>query len=152
MNHVMVLTLLVLQGFVVAFILLHDWVPLGRFNNLQGVREVDPLGKRIAVTLLSALPFALTLWFSWEYAAAPRFPMWVRMWLWATYGLSVLAAARAWWIPYLGPGDPEVTARYQVRFADTHAFLPERNGMAPDTLHVALHTVLLAILVMVAVL
>jgi hypothetical protein len=31
-----------------------------------------------------------------------------------------------------------------VIFAGTHRFLPQRNGMAPDTLHVTFHLVLVA--------
>jgi acyl-coenzyme A synthetase/AMP-(fatty) acid ligase len=42
--------------------------------------------------------------------------------------------------------------RYQRRFAQTHAFLPARNGIRPDTLHVCLHAVVLAIVVMLAML
>ena len=33
------------------------------------------------------------------------------------------------------------TARYRQRFADTYAFFSERNGIRPDTLHVAFHAV-----------
>lgn len=35
-------------------------------------------------------------------------------------------------------------------FARTSAFLPERNGIRPNTLHVSLHAVILAILVLLA--
>jgi hypothetical protein len=95
MNPRVVHTFLALQAFVVAFILLHDWLPLGRLNNLAGIRAVDPPATRNRVTLLSALPFGLCLWFSSEYAHAPRFPMWVQTWLWVTYGIGALGAIRA---------------------------------------------------------
>jgi hypothetical protein len=55
---------------------------------------------------------------------------------------------RAWWGPYLLGGSPARVARYQAMFARTHAFLPERNGIRPNTLHVALHVVVIAILVL----
>ena len=41
---------------------------------------------------------------------------------------------------------PERAARYQVMFGATRAFLPERNGIRPNTLHVILHIVTLATL------
>jgi hypothetical protein len=149
--HCAVVDLLVgMQCYAVAFILFHDWVPLGTLNNLGGVRAVDSLGKRVWVTLLSALPFGLCLWFSIEYAGAPAYPRWVMIWLWVTYGLGALGALRAWWWPYLGPGDPVRAERYRVRFPETHRFLPTRNGIAPDTLHVALHLVLLGVLALLA--
>ncbi|HTV95076.1 MAG TPA: hypothetical protein VME42_03720 [Steroidobacteraceae bacterium] len=59
---------------------------------------------------------------------------------------------RAWWIPYLGAPDPHRAQRYRIRFAGTHALLPERNGMRPDTLHVAFHTLVVAILILLALL
>jgi len=37
-------------------------------------------------------------------------------------------------------------------FAATHAFLPERNGIRPNTLHVILHLATLATLLVLAVL
>jgi hypothetical protein len=152
MHKAAVTASLVLQGYVVAFILLHDWIPLGRLNNLRGVQSVDPLAVRVRVTLLSALPFALCLAFSIAEAGLPRYPLWVMIWLWATYGIAAVGAVRAWWWPYLGPGDPVRAERYKVRFAGTHTFLRERNGIAPDTLHVSLHLVLFAILALLTML
>jgi hypothetical protein len=58
---------------------------------------------------------------------------------------------REWWIPYLLVADPVRVARYQVRFAHTHAFLPERNGIRPDTLHVTFHIVLVATVVLLGI-
>ena len=59
---------------------------------------------------------------------------------------------RAWWIPYLLVKDDARATRYQLRFAGTHAFLPERNGIRPDTLHVTLHVVILIIIILLSVL
>ncbi len=66
------------------------------------------------------------------------------MLLWITYGVLVVGLLRAWWIPYLVIPDPARAARYQIIFANTHTFLPRRNGMAPDTLHTLFHLVTLA--------
>jgi hypothetical protein len=57
---------------------------------------------------------------------------------------------RAWWVPYLLVPDPERAARYKEIFAGTHRFLPERNGIAPDTLHTIFHGVTLAVVMMLA--
>jgi hypothetical protein len=64
--------------------------------------------------------------------------------------LTAAKLLRAWWIPYLGTPDPDRAKRYGVRFAGTHGFLPERNGIRPDTLHVAFHALVVAILVVLA--
>ena len=34
--------LVVLQAFVVVFIALHDWIPLGKLNNVKAARASDP--------------------------------------------------------------------------------------------------------------
>jgi hypothetical protein len=136
---------------VVLFIALHDWIPLGRLNNLAGIRSVDSLAKRVVVTVLSTLPFAVGLAGSLYYANGV-FPGWLRYLLWISYGVGLYGMLRAWWIPYLLIKDPARVARYQTRFAQTHAFLPMRNGMRPDTLHVCFHLVLVLLVVSLVVL
>jgi hypothetical protein len=139
---------LALQAFQVAFLFLHDWVPLGRLTNLAAVRAADSFQKRLWTTLLSGVPFAIGLWFSVVHANEFTFPYWLRAWLWISYGLLFAGELRAWWVPYLVWSDPERTARYRQRFAGTHKFLPDHHGIAPDTLHVILHAATLATLVL----
>jgi hypothetical protein len=142
--------LVVLQGVQVAFLLLHDWIPLGRLTNLKAVQESDPRGKLILTTLLSALPFAAVFGASCAYWNAARWPMWLQMWLWYTYGAALAGMLWAWWIPYLLLPNPERARRHQVRFAGTPRFLPEHNGIAPDTLHVLYHSTIVATVVLLA--
>jgi hypothetical protein len=59
---------------------------------------------------------------------------------------------KAWWVPYLIRSDPVRVARYQSMFGATHAFLPERNGIRPNTLHVILHLATLGTLLVLAAL
>jgi hypothetical protein len=144
--------LLALQGLQVAFLLFHDWVPLGRLSNLKAVRGSDPPGKLLWVTLLSALPFALVFAVSCAYWNAPRWPMWLRMWLWYTYGAAIVGTILAWWGPYLLWKSPERAERYKVRFAGTIKVLPERNGIAPDALHVMYHLCIAGTLMLLSML
>jgi hypothetical protein len=144
--------LLVLQGLQVVFLLLHDWVPLGRLSNLKAVRESDPPLKLFWTTILSALPFALVFAVCCMYWNAPRWPMWLHTWLWYTYGAALAGTIFAWWGPYLLWQSPERAERYRVRFAGTMKFLPERNGFAPDTLHVIYHLCVLATVILLALL
>lgn len=137
--------LLILQALQVAFLWLHDWIPLGRLNNLTALRGQDSRARRIVVTLVQSVPFTLGLAFSAAHFAAP-WPHWLGQWLWISYGILFCGQLRAWWIPYLGPADAVRAARYQLIFAGTHAFLPRRNGMVPNTLHVLLHVSTLATL------
>ncbi len=137
--------LVALQLFVVLFIALHDWVSLGPLNDIAAVQAADPKAKLIAVTALSTLPFAFGLVASITHLST-GFPMWLIWFLWITYGAAFYGLLRAWWIPYLLIADPVRAARYQTMFSHTHAFLPARNGIRPNTLHVILHAVILAIL------
>lgn len=138
------------QLYVVLFIALHDWLPLGRLNNLAGIRSVDTAAKRLVVTVLSVLPYSIGLAASVYYAGS-RFPMWLMWLLWISYLGGLYGMLRAWWVPYLFVADPIRVARYQLRFAHTHAFLPTRNGIRPDTLHVSFHAVfILGLILLIA--
>jgi len=75
-------SLLALQGVQVAFLLLHDWVPLGRLSNLAAVRASDATGKLLVVTLLSARPSALLFGVCCWFGPGTRWPGWVQSWLW----------------------------------------------------------------------
>jgi hypothetical protein len=143
--------LVVLQLFVVLFIALHDWIPLGKLNNVEAARKADPTWKLLLVTVFSTLPFLIGLVASIHYAAT-RFANWLIWWLWISYGLGAYGFLRTWWIPYLLVKDAARATRYQARFAGTHAFLPERNGLRPDTLHVLLHLVILTIIALLCLL
>jgi len=70
--------------------------------------------------------------------------------LWGTYLACAHGILRAWWIPYLGSPDPIRAKRYSMRFAGTHGFLPARNSVRPDTLHVAFHSLVATILILLA--
>jgi hypothetical protein len=124
-------TFLGCQLFVALFIALHDWIPLGKLNNLAGIQAVDSKRRLLVVTVISSLPYAIGFVASVYYVAS-GFPI-------AFYGML-----RTWWVPYLLIGDPVRAARNQQRFAHTHAFLPTRNGIRPDTLHVCFHAVLVS--------
>jgi hypothetical protein len=146
-----VVAFLACQLMVVLFIALHDWVPLGALNNLAGIREADAPSTLLWTTFISTLPFAIGL-IATAYYASSRFPMWLGDCLWITYTAGVYGMLRAWWVPYLLIPDPARAARYQVRFSKTHAFLPSRNGIRPDTLHVCFHAVLIATFVLLCIL
>ena len=140
--------MLALQAVQVAFLLLHDYVPLGRLSNREAVRGSDSPAKLFWTTVLSALPFVAVFVVCCAYWRAPQWPMWLRTWLWYTYVLALVGALIAWWLPYLVLPNPERAARYRVRFAGTIKFLPERNGIAPDTLHVLYHLCIVATVVL----
>jgi hypothetical protein len=143
--------LFALQCFHVLFLALHDWIPLGTLNDVMAVRAANPGNKLVAATLISLTPFAIGLGAS-AINFGRAYPAWLFWWLWISYGLLFVGELRAWWIPYLFHPEPERAARYRVMFGATHALLPERNGIRPNTLHVILHMVTLTTLVVLGAL
>ena len=139
--------LLLLQAFQVLFLWGHDWVPLGRMNDVVAVRAEDSRTKLVIVTVLQSLPYTLGLLFSLHFAGAP-WPQWVRNYLWISYGILLLGQLRAWWIPYLLRPEPAHAARFHAMFGRTHTFLPVRNGMVPNTAHMLLHAATVATLLL----
>jgi hypothetical protein len=138
--------LLALQAYQVLFLLIHDWIPLGRLNDLAAVRSQDTLGRLVRVTAIQTIPFAIGLYFSARYFGA-GYPHWLVMWLWISYALLFIGQLRAWWVPYLLKLDPQRAERYRIMFGNTHSFLPQRNGMVPNTAHILLHIATLATLI-----
>ena len=140
-------TLIALQAFQVLFLWIHDWVPLGRLNDVAAVRAADSTGRLIFVTVLQSLPFTIGLVFSLKSLGTPV-PHWLGNWLWISYGLLLLGQLRAWWIPYLIQAEPARALRYDRMFGNTHSFLPKRNGVVPNTAHVALHAATISTLLL----
>ena len=136
---------LVLQVFQVLFLWFHDWIPLGRLNDVTAVRSQDTTPRLVFVTLMQSVPFTFGLLFSLVHFGRP-YPHWLYMWLWINYGLIFVGQIRAWWIPYLFHSEPKRAARYQFMFGNTHHFLPVRNGLVPNTAHVMLHLATVATL------
>jgi hypothetical protein len=151
MHPITTVLLIALQCFVVLFVALHNWIRLGRLNNLKGVRAEFATKKLLITTLVNFTPFAVGLAASVFYFGR-AFPGWLFWWLWITYGLACYGSLTAWWIPYFFRPEPERVARYQVMFAGTHSFFPERNGIRPNTLHVIFDAVTAAVIIMLAVL
>ncbi len=142
--------LLALQTFHVAFLVLHDWVPLGKLNDVAAVKRVISNGKLVVATVLTTAAYAFCLIESVLHASEP-YPHWLTQWLWWSYGLLFLLELRAWWVPYFFGAKPRLVDRYEVMFGKTTAFLPRRHGIQPNTLHVFLHAMTLLTLVLLAI-
>jgi hypothetical protein len=151
MNPVAVGTFIALQCFVVLFVALHNWIPLGSLNDVKAVRSVFPTRKLLRTTLINFTPAAIGLAGS-VYYSRRGFPGWLFWFLWILYGLACYGSLKAWWIPYIFGSEPARVARDQVMYGATHAFLPKRNGIRPNTLHVIFDIVTIAILIVLAIL
>lgn len=141
------IALIALQGFQVLFLWMHDWVPMGRLNDIAAVRGADSKQRLIVVTLIQSVPYTIGLVFSILHFGN-GYPDWLYDWLWISYGLLLLGQLRAWWVPYLIKEEPERAARYAIMFGKTHSFLPRRNGLVPNTAHILLHIATAATLVL----
>jgi hypothetical protein len=145
------LLLILLQSFHVAFLWAHDWIPLGRLNDVAAVRRQDSSARLVRVTLVQSVPYTIGLVASLVYWRMNRhFPGWLWWWLWISYGMLAVGEMTAWWVPYLARPQPARAARYRAMFGGTHAFLPERNGIVPNPLHCLLHGATVAMLVVLA--
>ena len=147
----MLLLLICLQAVQVTILWAHDWGPMGTLNHVEAVQAHDTRSRLITMTLIQSLPFTIGLVASLAYAHAGR-PGWLWTWLWISYGILFAGELRAWWWPYLVRPDPRRAERYRGMFGRTSAFLPERNGMVPNTLHKILHASTAATLIVLIML
>ncbi len=138
-NREIEVVLLALQAFQVIFLWVHDWIPLGSLNDVAAGRSQDTLRRLVTVTFIQSVPWTIGLYFCLSDFRQP-YPGWLYQWLVTSYGLLFIGQIRAWWIPYLFRPEPERAARYRIMFGKTHSFLPQRNGMVPNTAHILLHS------------
>lgn len=141
--------LVFLQIFQVAFLLLHDWIPLPPLNDLEAVRREHTRLALALGTLIGSLFPAIGLAFSLVHWRS-GWPHWVYIYLLATYGFLFVGELQAWWIPYFLWPQPKGAASYQTMFENTSAFLPVRNGIRINTLHFVLHAATLSTLLVLA--
>jgi len=87
--------LLALQVFQVVFLWVHDWIPLGRLNDVSAVRSQDTLQRLVIVTAVQSVPFTIGLFLSARYLGQP-YPAWLDGWLWISYGILFVGQMRAW--------------------------------------------------------
>src|SRR3984957_10839420 len=87
-------------GIQVLFLWVHDWIPLGRLNDVAAVRSQDTGRRLVTVTLIQSVPWTIGLCFSLLHFRRP-YPGWLYDWLVISYGLLFIGQIRAWWIPYL---------------------------------------------------
>ncbi len=142
--------LLALQLFHVLFLLFHDWIPLGRLNDVAAIRAQNPGRKVLIGTAVSSLPFVFGFISSVVYLGR-AYPGWLFWWLWISYTWLFVGELEVWWVPFLFRPQPARAARYALMFSTTHAFLPMRNGIRVNTLHVVLHAATVMTLVVLVV-
>jgi hypothetical protein len=139
-----------LQVFQVLFLWLHDWLPLGRLNDVAAVRSQGTMLRLVIVTLVQSVPFTIGLLFSVLHFGQ-LYLHWLYIWLLVSYSIIFAGQLRAWWRPYLFQAEPKRAARYQIMFGNTHHFLPIRNGLVPNTAHIMLHLATAATLLVLLV-
>jgi hypothetical protein len=141
--------LLLLQIVQVAILWTHDWAPMHPLNDVAAVRREDSLGRLGWITLIQSVPFTIGLVATaFRLRGAPV--SWLGNWLWISYSILFAGELRAWWWPYLIRPDPARAERYAALFGRTHAVLPVRNGIVPNTLHCILHLATVATLATLA--
>lgn len=135
------------QLLILIILLIHDWVPLGRLNDLEGLSKQVSFKQNLTITMVNSFPTLIALLFSMIYYHRP-YPFSVSVYLILYYLVLFMGEIRAWWIPYFFGTSPERVKRYADMFGNTHSFLPERNGIIPNTLHVILHALTFVTLIL----
>lgn len=141
--------LIALQAFHFVHLGFHDWVPLGSLNDVAAVRQVNTRTQLLVGTAITAVPVGWALWRS-VANFGHAYPHGLKIALWMIYGILFVGELQAWWFPYFFGASQAKAERYQIMFGRTHAFLPERHGIVPNTLHCLLHAATLGTLLVLA--
>jgi len=138
-----------LTALVLLFLLLvlHDLVPIGRWNNLERaagqVSRGKLAGQTVWVGLLGGVPLVLSY-----ISRGVRHATWQRET--ATFILAFLFVGEllTWWIPYFFGARAGYAEGLRPIFEGTLTFLPERNGLTVNALHCVVHGLTLLALVL----
>lgn len=136
---------LLLIGLIFIFLLMivHDFVPLGPFNDVEAILNDRPLKELIFVTIVNAGQILLII-IGVLFFIGKKYPIIIKLWLIIHQSCIFIGALIAWWIPYIfGIGAEQRVERYQEMFGNTHSFLPIMNGIVPNTIHTIFHFTLL---------
>nr|WP_246187584.1 hypothetical protein [Ornithinibacillus caprae] len=135
-------------SFILLFMIVQDWVPLGSLNDVQAIAEDRSFNELFLVTLIGVVQILLLMTFVVIFIGK-RYPIWIKLWL-VIHQICIFAGVLIdWWIPYFfGYGAEQRVERYNQMFGDTHSFLPELNGIVPNTLHTMFHTTLLICIIL----
>lgn len=135
-------------SFILLFMILHDWVPLGSLNDVQAISEDRSFKELLVVTLVGVFQIILLMGLVIIFMGK-RYPIWIKLWLVIHQTCIFAGALWAWWIPYFfGIGAEERVERYELMFGNTHTFLPEMHGIAPNTIHTIFHLTLLTCIIL----
>ncbi|SFA94787.1 hypothetical protein SAMN04488072_10485 [Lentibacillus halodurans] len=132
---------------ILLFMLMHDWVSLGSLNDVDAISSEKTTGELIQSILINAGQFLILMTITLIYIGK-RYPIWARLWLVIHLASILYGAIASWWLPYFFGASQEMAESYHIMFGNTHAFLPEMNGITPNTIHVIFHFTLLLTLVL----
>src|ERR1700742_869580 len=88
--------LIVVQALQVAFLWTHDWIPLGRLNDVAAVRAADSTARLVRITLIQSLPFTVLLALTLARLYGARIPGLATA-LWIGYAILFAGELRGWW-------------------------------------------------------
>lgn len=129
--------------FIFLFMIVHDFIPLGPFNDVEAILNDRPLKELIFVTIVNAGQILLII-IGVLFFIGKKYPIIIKLWLIIHQSCIFIGALIAWWIPYIfGIGAEQRVERYQEMFGNTHSFLPIMNGIVPNTIYTIFHFTLL---------
>ncbi|MFD2129990.1 hypothetical protein ACFSKI_01800 [Pseudogracilibacillus auburnensis] len=128
--------LLISYFFILLFMLFHDWISLGVLNDIDAVKSVNSQKGLIMTTFINSIQIVILICLI-SLFVGKRYPIWAKLWLIIHPACIFIGVLISWWLPYFfGIGADEKAENYAMMFGDTHAFLPIRNGIQPNTIHV----------------
>ncbi|MGN7942523.1 hypothetical protein [Metabacillus sp. 22489] len=135
--------LLIGLSFILVFMIVQDWVPIGSLNDVQAIANERSFNELLIITVSGIVQILVLMTFVIIYMGK-LYPIWVKLWLFIHQICIFVGVLIDWWIPYLfGYGAEKRVESYNQMFGDTHFFLPVMNGIVPNTLHTIFHLTLL---------
>lgn len=135
----MMLFFVILQIVLLLFMILHDWISIPPFNDVEALKSSDSNFYRVLGSVINGMTVFVPLIITLKYYYQPYIPLSSLITIIAFYLLLTVGTVLSWWVPYLF-GSSEKHKQHFTKFKNTYQFLPARgDNVVPNALHVVLH-------------
>ena len=115
---------------------IHDWLPLGRLNDVTALRKQQSLFATLCATVIN---LGACTWALWLTLPVGKLGVSLPLDVVLIYLFMTVGTLLAWWKPYFFGSSAEMKQKMQP-YVNTHHVLPARgDNIRPNTLHLIVH-------------
>ncbi len=127
------------QSCLLILLIIHDWIDLAPFNDVEIIRKSNYLKGMVISTLINCATIGCALAGTLYYRNLPA-PTWFAWYLVIAYSLFCFGAFMFWYRPMLFGAQACSKEHFKKEYAHTHHLIPGGDeDVRPNTMHILIH-------------